>query len=228
MAAKPVAGHERTPCEVALDLLAVSAASNVPGADLVSITVHHRDHTMTTAASTDPLAEQADSLQYELREGPCVAAVTDERFLLVNDLSAAAQFPDYAPQAVALGLGAQVAIQLTHNGECAGLNLYARKPGGFDRSTIDLAEVFANHGAALLGYAKQVEQLSQALQTRTEIGTAVGILMERYSIDQHQAFAFLSRNSQNRNLKIRALAQQIIQGTFQSTPTEDQESQHWP
>jgi ANTAR domain len=91
-----------------------------------------------------------------------------------------------------------------------------------------VAELFANQGGALLGYATQVEQLSSALHTRTDIGTAVGILMERYSIDQHQAFAFLSRNSQTRNIKVRVLARQIIDGTFRSTPAEDRASRHWP
>jgi hypothetical protein len=208
-------------------MLAQAAASNIPGADFVSITVHRRDQSMSTVTATDSLAEQADSLQYELREGPCYAAVTDDRFVLVNDLAAAVEFPHYAPKAVALGLGAQAGIHLYHNGERAGLNLYAYRAGAFDRSTVQVADLFADQGAALLGYAKQVEQLSQALHTRTDIGTAVGMLMERYSIDQDQAFAFLARTSQNRNLKIRALAQQVIQGTFQAAPTEDHNSPPW-
>src|SRR4051795_6687508 len=170
MSAETTSGSGRTPLEVALETLAVSAACNIPGVDFVSITVNRPDQSMSTAASTDPLAEQADSLQYELREGPCYAAVTEERFVLVNDLSAAVEFPHYARKAVALGLGAQAAVQLLHNGERAGLNMYAYTPGAFDRSTVQLAELFANQGGALLGYAKQVEQLSAALHTRTDIG----------------------------------------------------------
>lgn len=221
-------GPERSPTEAALEHLAVSAASNIPGADFVSITVHHQDHSMVTLASTNPLAEQADALQYELREGPCYAAVTDERFVLANDLAAAVQFPRYGPKAVALGLGAQAAVQLFHEKERAGLNLYAFRAGAFDRSTVQLADLFANQGGALLGYAEQVEQLSEALHSRTDIATAVGILMERYGIDRHQAFAFLSRNSQNRNIKLRVLAQDVINGDFQSTRAEDRRAQHWP
>jgi len=179
-------------------------------------------------AATDPLAEQADSLQYELREGPCYAAVTDDRFVLVNDLKSAREFPRYGPRAAAQGLGAQAGIHLLHGGERAGLNLYARKARAFDHSTVHLAELFATHAAALLGYARQVDQLSDALHTRTDVGTAVGIVMERYGIDQQRAFAFLTRNSQNRNLKVRVLARQVIEGTFRSTPAEDRDSQKWP
>jgi GAF domain-containing protein len=221
-------GPERSAREAALQLLATSAAGNVPGVDFASVTVHYPDGSMSTVASTDPLAELADSFQYELGEGPCYAAVTDERFVLVNDLAAADRFPRYAPSVVALGLGAQAAIQLLHNGERAGLNLYARTAGAFDRSTVQMAELFATHAAALLGYARQVEHLSEALHTRTDIGMAVGILMERYSIDRDRAFGFLTRNSQHRNIKVRVLAQQIIDGTFDSTPIEDRASQDWP
>src|SRR4051794_24389616 len=91
--------------EEALTLLVASAASNVPGADFASITVHRQDDTMTTVASTDPPANLADQLQYEMREGPCYAAVTDERFVLVNDMAAAREFPNYGPKAATLGVG---------------------------------------------------------------------------------------------------------------------------
>jgi hypothetical protein len=214
--------------QVALDFLTQSAVHNIPGAECVSVTVRTHHGPLRTLSCTDSLAERADSLQYELREGPCYAAVTDDRFVLVNDMAASREFPRYGPQAVDLGIGAQAGIQLLHNGETAGLNLYARAPGAFDRATVQIAELFATQAGALLGYATQVEQLSEALHTRTDIGTAIGILMERYGIDRHRAFAFLTRNSQTRNIKVRLLAQQVIEGTFHSTPREDGASQDWP
>lgn len=214
--------------KAALDTLAAAAVANIPGVDFVSITVQKRDDSPRTEVATDVLAERADSLQYQLREGPCYAAVTDERFVLVNDLAASVEFPRYGPRAVDLGLGAQAGVQLLHEGERAGLNLYARTSGAFDRSTVQFAELFATQAAAVLGYAQQVEQLSEALHTRTDIGTAVGILMERYGIDQHQAFAYLARTSQHRNIKVRILARNVIDGTFESTGREDREAKQWP
>jgi len=58
-----------------------------------------------------------------LREGPSYAAVTDERFVIVNDMAAAAAFPRYGPRVVDLGLRAQAAIQLVDGKRRAGLNL---------------------------------------------------------------------------------------------------------
>lgn len=214
------ADAERGARDEALQELAASAACNVPGADAVSITVRGARSSMHTLAATDPLAERADRLQYELQEGPCYEAVTADRFVLVNDLAAAVQYPRYAPRAVELGVGAQAAVQLLHNGENAGLNLYARTADAFDRTTVQIAELFASHAATLLGYAVQVEQLSDALQARTDIGTAVGMVMERYQLDRERAFSFLVRHSNNRNVKLRVLARQLIDGTFETGPGE--------
>jgi hypothetical protein len=117
-----------TPRQAALRSVADSAAANIPGVDFASITVKEVDGTLRTLAATDPLAENVDALQYELREGPCYAAVTVERFVLVNDMAAAGHaYPRFSPRAAELGVRAQAAIQLLHeHRERAGLN---RTPG---------------------------------------------------------------------------------------------------
>jgi GAF domain-containing protein len=196
--------------------------------DFVSITLLSDDHSLRTIAATDPLAEQMDALQYELREGPCYAAATDERFVLVNRIATSTDYPRYGPKAGQFGVGSQAAIQLIQDGERAGLNLYALRKEAFDGSTLQFAELFATQAAVLLEYAEQVEQLSVALHTRTDIGTAVGVVMERYAIDRNRAFAFLVRHSNDRNIKLRALALQVIDGTFENTTHEVNNSQQSP
>jgi GAF domain-containing protein len=198
----------------ALEDLVQSAANNIPGVDIASISLRGKDDSLATLAATDQVAHQVDQIQYQLREGPCYAAVTGERLVLVNDLESTSDFPRYGKQAFDIGMGSQLAIQLLHNGEQAGLNLYAHQQRAFDRATLELAELFATQAAAVLKYATQVEQLTEAVHTRTDIGTAVGILMERYGIDGTQAFAFLVRNSNQRNVKLRHLAQLVVDGTF--------------
>jgi GAF domain-containing protein len=195
--------------------------SNIPDVDFASITLRHKDRTLQTIAATDPLAEQMDTLQYELREGPCYAAVTSGRLVHVENVAASSDFPRYGPRAADRGVGSQLAIQLLHDGEQAGLNLYAHATKAFDHGTVQLAELFATQAAAVFQYAEQVEQLSEALHTRTDIGTAVGIVMERYALDRDQAFSFLVRYSQRRNVRIRVLAQDVIHGTFDDTPRND-------
>ena len=69
----------------------------------------------------------------------------------------------------------------------------------------------SSHDAAVaLGNAKQVTELNTALQTRKVIGQALGILMERYRMDEDRAFAFLVRTSSHENVKLHTLAQHLV------------------
>src|SRR3954453_12863835 len=104
----------------ALQTITKSAVRNIPGVEFASVSVRRADQTLQTVAATDDLADRLDEIQYELREGPCYAAVTDERFILVNDLQRSTDFPAYGPRAVQLGVRAQLATQVAHNGTQAG------------------------------------------------------------------------------------------------------------
>lgn len=94
------------------------------------------------------------------------------------------------------------------------------RPRAFDRSTILLAELVSSQAAVLLGYARQVETLGEAVHARQDIGTAVGTMMERYGLDHERAFSFLVRISNNRNVRLRFHAHQIIDGSFEATAAE--------
>jgi hypothetical protein len=214
--------------QAALESLTASAAANIPGVEFASITIRDADGTLHTVAPTEELATRMDELQYELKEGPCFAAVTRERFVLINDMRSTGEERDFARRAAEMGVLAQAGVQLADGNHRAGLNLYSRRAGAFDQSTVQLAELFATQAASILNYADQVEQLSEAVHTRSDIGVALGIVMERYSINSQQALAFLVRNATSRDLKLRALAQQIIDATFESTPEDDEAAHVWP
>ena len=49
-----------------------------------------------------------------------------------------------------------------------------------------------------------------AVLARTTIGKAVGILMERYQMNEDRAFAYLTRASSHGNLKLRDVAQEVV------------------
>ena len=116
------------------------------------------------------------------------------------------------PRAVALGLRSQLAVRLylDETGAMGGLNLYSTTSDDVDPDTEDVADLFATHAAIALGHAREREALNQALQSRTTIGQAIGILMERYSMNDDRAFAFLVRASSHSNLKLRDIAQELV------------------
>ena len=51
------------------------------------------------------------------------------------------------------------------------------------------------------------------MQTRQLIGQAVGVTMERFGLDEARAFGFLARLSQDNNVKLRVVAQRLLEET---------------
>jgi AmiR/NasT family two-component response regulator len=66
-----------------------------------------------------------------------------------------------------------------------------------------------------------VHHLNEALHTRQVIGQAVGILIERYHLDEQAAFAFLTRVSSHSNTKIRVIASRLVADTVGGRTQEE-------
>ena len=54
--------------------------------------------------------------------------------------------------------------------------------------------------------------MEQAMASRAVIEQAKGVLMGRHGIDEKQAFELLRRQSQRLNVKLRALATEVVSG----------------
>jgi len=166
---------------------------------------------IATLVSSDPVVEKADELQVELDEGPCRDAAWAQHTLIVEDLAGDERWPRWAPQASALGLGSILAVELAPQGTRFGaLNLYCREPRRFAEDEIAFAHVFGRHAAVALSAARQEETLNEAIDARTLIGQAQGILMERFDLSADKAFDVLRRYSQDYNTKLRAVAEDLV------------------
>jgi hypothetical protein len=87
---------------------------------------------------------------------------------------------------------------------------YATGPGTLSPYT-DVAEAFAHHASLALGAAMERDNLNRAVAARHRVGLAQGILMTRRQLTASQAFALLKRESQNTHVKLRTIAQKVIQ-----------------
>jgi GAF domain-containing protein len=195
-----------------------AAVEVLPSVHYASITMRHPDGTLDTYAPTDALLTDLDEQQYQLHEGPCYDATTADRYAVSGDLGSDERYPHYGPVAVRAGIRSQAGVRLFENkGTAGGLNLYSRHVGALDTAQT-MSRLFSHHAAVALAYSLEVTTLREAVQSRTRIGQAIGIVMERYKLPEQQAFAFLTRTSQNRNLKIRHIADQIIEAVSAERP----------
>lgn len=195
--------------------IVMRAVDAIGDADHASLTVRsagrRRDRLMTLG-STDPTAVRADGLQYELGEGPSLEALGETAWVRTGEIGTDPRFPLWGPRAAELGYGSLLSVRLTTSGEAIGaLNLYSVHRGCFvDPGEVELAVLFAAHASNALTSARQLAGLETAMSSRHVIGMAQGILMERYRLDEEQAFAFLARRSSQENRKLRELALEIV------------------
>jgi hypothetical protein len=61
------------------------------------------------------------------------------------------------------------------------------------------------------GDRRLIEQLTRAVERRSTIGKALGILMERLALRDDQAFAYLARCSQQQNRKLYDVAAELVE-----------------
>ncbi|GAA4092449.1 ANTAR domain-containing protein [Nocardioides kongjuensis] len=193
-----------------LDAIVRAAQQTVPGFEHVGISITHGSGRIETRAGTGRLVWDIDELQYKLGEGPCYDAITSGGITTMDDIATERRWPRYVEEAARFGLSAQMGLQL-YNDESTlgGLNFYSVNPG-IDPDAIQLAELFAAHASIALGRARHEHQLNESVTTRQAIGTAVGIIMERYRIPEERAFQFLVRASSTGNVKLRTIAEEIV------------------
>jgi GAF domain-containing protein len=186
------------------------ASNSVPGFDQVGISTLNKGK-VTTRAYTGDLVLTLDEIQYALREGPCSAALQGPYAEAVSSLHEEDRWPQYVPRARAAGVRSQMAIKLYLDQDAlGGINFYSTSTDDVSHEAQALARLFATHAAIALGRAHDRHTLNEALQTRKVIGQALGILMERFEMNEDRAFAFLVRASSHANIKLRAVAQELV------------------
>lgn len=197
--------------------LAVQAARLVAGSLSCGITLSRGSQTSTVACSDD-LATAVNELQYRLLEGPCLTALADRALVRVDDLAAEPRWPRFTAAAAKHGVRACLSLPLIAQDATVGaLNFYAVDSGVFGDDETRRAEKFADPaaGALALGlrlvtYSDLVEQLRTSLASRAVIDQAMGVIMAQERCTQDKAFAALRAASQNRNVKLRDIAREVV------------------
>lgn len=200
----------------ALESIANLSVSALPGCDSAGVTMR-KDGGHTTAAASDEYTLEIDRIQYGSNEGPCVSALEEGKFMHISAVSEETRWPEFCRRAAEKGFRSSLSFPLSDNGTSGALNIYSKSDRAFDDSSIRLGEVFATQASIALRNARTYvaartlsDQLNEALASRDLIGQAKGILMERENVTDEEAFAMLRTISQNSNVKLRDIAQRLV------------------
>lgn len=200
--------------------LAAAAVSEAAGHEIdcaVTIKVHRKP---TTAAGSSERAMELDQLQQAIGDGPCIKALRDMSPVIINDVSTDLRFPELNRRFAEKGVYSSLGVPLEINGEAsAALNFFASKPAAFTPNVYDKAVGFAAAAhntlqlSVRIGTAeRRAEDLEAALQSRTAINLACGVIMAQNRCTQAEAMQILTKVSSNRNRKLREVATELIDG----------------
>ncbi len=198
--------------QATLDRIVAHAVDLVEGCQDAGVLLLHRGGRVETAAASSELVQQSDQLQGQLGEGPCFDAAfrKQQAYRIVDMETTVEQWPRYAPRARELGIGSMMGFLLfTDEGDLGALDLYSSEPNMFTQHSELVGWLLASHAAVAFSGARATAQMRAAIDTRQHIGEALGIVMERYKLTEDRAFELLKKISQDRNIKLRDIAEQI-------------------
>jgi GAF domain-containing protein len=208
-----------------LTRVAELAQGALPGADEVSITLV-RDGRPYTAAYTGEIALQLDERQYERDAGPCLQAAAHKTTVSVPDTATDTRWEGWGAKAAAAGVGSVLSVGLPIVESVSGaVNIYGLPPRAFDDDTIMLAQRFAGYATVALANAhlhhstaNLAQHMQAAMESRAVIEQAKGIIMGERRCTADEAFAVLTRISQDSNRKLREVAAALVARVESGSP----------
>ena len=207
--ARTLAGDDQ---DRALHKVVRLAVDHLDGAEHAGISlVEHRQ--ISSGPNTGDIPALVDQIQNDTGEGPCIDAITEHEMFRTGDLAAESRWPHFAHAAhAATGVRSILSLRLYIEGDTMGaLNLYSTNRDAFDDETdVALAAVFASHAAVAVSSARREDDLERKADSRDVIGQAKGILMTQSHLDDDAAFDLLRQASQRLNVKVVAVAREIV------------------
>jgi GAF domain-containing protein len=203
--------HDEPTAERTIERIADYARIATSCDDAGIMLVHARNQ-IETAAATSQRVGESHNLQIVHDEGPCLDAIEGEAIYQSRDAGDDPRWPKWGPAVAELGIRSVLSVRLeTRARRYGSLNLYSNRVDAFDDDDVAVATIFVRHAAVALANAHNEEGLQVAIDARKLIGQAQGILMERFGIDPDRAFDFLRRQSQAHNVKLRYVAEWVVE-----------------
>jgi hypothetical protein len=210
-------GEHEESWQDALVRMTAAAAASVPGAVHAGFTLRTADRGLVSRAPSDEAIVRLDEAQADLGEGPCVEAMAPDTgtVIRVDDFVEDRRWPRFAALAEEAGIRSLLSYALVpHDAPPGAMNFYGTAARAFDDPMSRVvAGAFAMQAAVALYGAHRVANLTHALETRDVIGQAKGIVMERFRVDEQQAFDLLVRSSQDTNIKLVDVARWLTEET---------------
>jgi GAF domain-containing protein len=207
----------QTPLDRILSGIGNLAVAVIPSCEEAGVTLEDKGRVVARTTTGD-VSRTVDAYQYDIDEGPCIHASQTGSKVLIEDMGAEERWPRFASFAHGQGVRSSYSIPMVEGGEHFGvLNLYSIDDS-FGAPDEEVGGMFAReatnavrHAAAFAKTRELINNLKTGLESRSVIGAAVGILMNRDNLSMGDAFDKLVGISQRENMKLRDVAERFTQ-----------------
>jgi GAF domain-containing protein len=207
-----------------LEALAEMLERTIERCDSVSIALVIEGR-ISTAASSSQLAVEADLVQYDHHEGPCLTSVAQTSTIRIDLLAQDERFEHFAPGAIEVGVESVLSIPLIHRQDVVGsINIYSSIENAFDDATERAVQPTASYAAELIGTSPLyvysldlVDQLVITVKDRQAIALAIGYLLAEENTDETRAWQLLGDLARDTDQTLGEVAKAVIERAEQGS-----------
>ncbi len=207
----------RETVDTALELVTTLAATTTAGTLGAAVTVVD-EHGKRSRAASNAAVEQADALQYELDEGPCLTAWRTRELVRIDDTTTDGRWPRWNEAVSRLGVRSVVSAPLLVGEESIGaMKVYCERPMNYGPHDEHVMRLLAGQAAILLANSQSLRearrlsrQLTEALASRDVIARATGVLLAQGAVGEQEAFATLAAAARQADRPVQDVARALV------------------
>jgi GAF domain-containing protein len=207
----------RETIDTALELVTALAATTTAGTLGAAVTLVD-EHGRRSRAATNSACEQADTLQYELDEGPCLTAWRTGEVVRIDDTTTDGRWPRWNEAAGRLGVRSVLSAPLLVGGESIGaMKVYCERPTNYGPHDEHVMRLLARQAAILLANSQSLaearrlsHQLTEALASRDAVVRATGVLLAQGAADEQEAFSTLAAAARRSTRPVQDVARALV------------------
>ncbi len=207
----------RETVDTALELVTSLAASATAGTLGAAVTIVD-EHGKRSLAASNQTAEQADALQYEFDEGPCLTALRTQQLVRIDDTSTDARWPRWNKAVSRLGVRSVLSTPLLADDDPVGaMKIYCERPMNYGPHDEHVMRLLAAQAAILLANTQSLQQarrlsrqLTEAVTSRDTIAAATGVLLARGAVSRQDAFVALAAAARESGRPVEDVARAML------------------
>jgi GAF domain-containing protein len=215
----------RETVDTALELVTTLAATTTAGTLGAAVTVVD-EHGRRSRAASNAATEEADALQYELDEGPCLTAWRTREVVRIDDTTTDGRWPRWNEAASRLGVRSVLSAPLLVGEESIGaMKVYCERPMNYGPHDEHVMRLLAGQAAILLANTQSLQearrlsrQLTEALASRDAVARATGVLLAQGAASEQEAFATLAAAAREAHRPVQEVARALVAAVTARNP----------